>query len=101
MVSACGRRMAMANALPATAAAMPMTMHTPMMRHEVDGTGTALMTSPMPKWSEMRNAMKHAMSMEVTYCSCVNRMSSSTSMHDPSGAKNRAEKAAAMPIEAM
>ncbi len=45
--------------------------------------------------------MKHAMSMEVTYCSCVNRMSSSTSMHDPRGAKNRAENAAAMPVEAM
>ena len=49
MVSACSRRMAMANTLPAIAAAMPMTMHTPMMRHEAAGTGTALMTSPIPK----------------------------------------------------
>ena len=40
------------------------------------------------------------MSIDATYLSSLKRMNSNTSMQEPSGAKNNAEKVAAMPMEA-
>ncbi len=94
--------MELSNTVPMMATATPMTTHFPMMGHASSGTATLSMTSPMPKMLAMPHATKHATTMVATCLLMVlwNRVSSSTNMHEPSGAKNSALNVAAMPVAA-